>query len=81
MKSKQDRNVAVPSFKKNYPAIAEWVSGCGWIELGVDERNLFFARALDEGGMVWESPIKRPNVDRAMKDLETALQKWISENF
>ena len=81
MKTRRSKNTSTPSSSKSYPAIAQWVSGCGWIALGVDERNKFFARALDEGGMVWESQVKRSSVDRAVKDLETAIQKWICENF
>ena len=42
-------------FSKAYPNIAYWVEACGWIEIGQDEYSTSLVRALDEGGMVWES--------------------------
>ena len=42
-------------FSKAYPNIAYWVNTQGWIEIGQDEYSTSLVRALDEGGMVWES--------------------------
>src|SRR4051812_496668 len=53
---KSNKDSRKNSFKDLYPAIAEYVSGWGWIEVGRDERNRSFVRALDEGGLVWEAP-------------------------
>jgi hypothetical protein len=44
------------TFAQNYPHIAKWVRGYGWIEWGDDlfplERRSCI-RALDEGGLIW----------------------------
>ncbi len=42
-------------FKKNYPGLALWVDGWGWIEIGCDEYSNSLVRVLDEGGLIWES--------------------------
>ena len=53
-------------FEQNYPHIAEWVKSWGWIEIGDDGMAGSFIRALDEGGMVWES-------DRTYQTLDDVL--------
>ena len=68
------------AFKELYPAIAEYVSGWGWIEMRRDERNRSFVRALDEGGLVWEAPSKISSADKAFEALESALHKIMTEN-
>lgn len=68
------------TFKEIYPAIAEYVSGWGWIEVGQDEMNRSFIRALDEGGLVWEAPSRIRSADKAFEALESALQKIMTEN-
>ena len=37
-----------------FPHLAAWVTTHGWIEIGYDEDQRSFIRALDSGGMVWE---------------------------
>jgi hypothetical protein len=37
-----------------YPTIARWISEFGWVEFGIDGFNRPFARALEEGGTVWQ---------------------------
>ena len=34
--------------------MAEWVHGCGWIEIGDQDWQGFVVRALNEGGLVYE---------------------------
>lgn len=41
-------------FERAYPAIAKWVKDYGWVEIGYDEYNNSFIRAIDIGGLVWE---------------------------
>jgi len=67
-------------FKELYPAIAEYVSGWGWIEVGRDERNRSFVRALDERGLVWEAPSKICGADKSFDAMESALHKIMTEN-
>ena len=57
-------------FSKAYPNIAYWVEACGWIEIGQDEYSNSLVRALDEGGLVWESSDDHTTVDAALQALE-----------
>lgn len=65
------------SFEEVYPNIAYWVESCGWIELGRDDCRDSFVRALDEGGMVWESDARYGTLDEALSALEAALGEWL----
>ena len=38
------------------------------------------ARALDEGGMVWEGSAHYETVDEAFDALESALAEWMEQN-
>lgn len=69
------------SFENRYPNIAYWVSSHGWIELGRDHYSPSLVRALDEGGMVWESSAHYETVDEAFDALESALAEWMEQNF
>jgi hypothetical protein len=66
-------------FEDNYPFIARWIDSYGWIEIGQDDFSSSLIRALDEGGMIWESAKKYSSVDAALRDLEIALMKAINE--
>jgi hypothetical protein len=64
-----------------YAAIAWWVSNHGWIEVGYDDSNRSFVRALDPGGMVWEGEYRYASLDDALAALDTALAVFIREQF
>ncbi len=64
-------------FSKAYPNIAYWVEACGWIEIGQDEFSTPLVRAIDEGGMVWESSDDHETVDEALQALEIELAEWL----
>jgi len=64
-------------FSKLYPNIAYWVEACGWIEIGQDEYSSSLVRALDEGGMVWESSDDHETLDEALQALEMELAEWL----
>lgn len=68
------------SFSHVYPTIARWVEEQGWIEIGLDEYSTSLIRALDPGGLVWESDAKVASVDEALIALEEALKKWFEQN-
>jgi len=38
------------------------------------------ARALDEGGMVWEGKTKYKSIDDLLDDLEAGIAQWLEEN-
>lgn len=62
-----------------YPTIARWASGYGWIEFGIDGLDRPFARALDEGGTVWEGQGHYETLDEALGDLEKGLTRFMEE--
>jgi len=62
-------------FSKAYPNIAHWVDTQGWIEIGQDDYSSSLVRALDEGGMVWESSDDHKTVDEALQALEIELRE------
>ncbi len=67
-------------FSELYPSITKWIDIQGWIEIGQDENSESFVRAIDEGGLVWESNEKHNSIDDSLFDLEKYLEKWIEEN-
>lgn len=66
-------------FEETYPIITWWVKEHGWIEIGQDEASRSFARALDEGGMVWEGKERYATLDEAWQDLEAGLAEWAKQ--
>ncbi|MBP8252043.1 MAG: hypothetical protein KAX40_06730 [Herpetosiphon sp.] len=68
------------TFSDSYPTIARWIAEQGWIELGSDEMSDSLIRALDPGGMVWESDADITSLDHALAELEQALIDWFDEN-
>ena len=67
-------------FAQTYPAITRWVEDQGWVEIGVNEYSTSLARALDAGGLVWESNGEEKTVDEALQALEKVLQEWFEQN-
>jgi len=64
--------------EKLFPAIAKWVNGYGYIEIGDQEMFGFVARALNDGGLVFEDD--RPDtLAEAMAALEKGLRQWYKE--
>jgi hypothetical protein len=68
------------SFAESYPTIARWIEEQGWIEIGSDEYSTSLVRALDPGGMVWESDTAIDSIDEALKELEKELKGWFKKN-
>ncbi len=69
------------SVDEAFPHLTEWVTTHGWIEIGYDDYNRSFIRALDGGGMVWEGSMVYTTLDSACKALDDALAAWMKENF
>jgi hypothetical protein len=62
-----------------YPNVAEWVRGCGWIEVGDQDWQGLVVRALNGGGMIYEKEGCR-TLAEAMAALDSGLGKWFKEN-
>jgi len=71
--------VSSESFEACYPHIARWVIG-GWIEIGRDDCNRSFVRALDIGGLVWEGNAQYMTLDEALQALDAGIAAWLKEN-
>jgi hypothetical protein len=67
-------------FVNTFPNIIRWVTEQGWIEIGQDENSKSLVRAIDPGGLVWESSEKQTSIDDALYALENYLEKWFEEN-
>jgi hypothetical protein len=67
------------SLAATYPTIALWASGYGWVEFGIDGLDRPFARALDEGGIVWEGQALYESLDEALGDMEERLTRFMEE--
>jgi hypothetical protein len=64
--------------EKLFPAIARWVQGYGYIEIGDQEMFGFVVRAFGYGGMVVEDD-KPDTLAEALAVLEQGLKKWFEE--
>lgn len=70
-----------PAFEASYADVAGWIMGGGWVELGHQEGTSSMARALDEGGVVWEGKERYDNVDDLLRDLNEGIARWNEENL
>jgi hypothetical protein len=52
----------------------------GWIEVGRDDCNRSFLRALDIGGLVWEGDAEYPSLDQALRALDNGIAEWLAEH-
>jgi len=69
------------AFATSYPHIAAWVGGEeGWIEVGSDEYNRSFVRAVYGGGLAWEGKPSYPSMDEAFRALDAGIAAWLGEN-
>jgi hypothetical protein len=62
-----------------HPNITRWVKTHGWIEIGQDNYSLSFARALDEGGMIWEGGNDNETLDQVFETLEQGIAGWMKD--
>ncbi len=68
-------------FEHMYPNIARWVQSYGWMEMGADHYSRSLVRALDEGGMVWESTEDDATLDATLDALESFLAHRMKEYY
>lgn len=67
-----------PDVQKAFPAIAKWVRGFGHVEIGDQEGFGFIVRAIDYGGVVFESD-KPDTLAEAMAALEKGLAAYFEQ--
>jgi hypothetical protein len=64
------------SVDQQFPAISIWIEECGRIEVGRGEGTGFVARALDDGGLVFEN-----NGSKTLAEAMAALEEGLTERF
>jgi len=64
-----------PAVAVKYPHIALWIVD-GLVELGRTDYSRSMARALDEGGMVWEGKTSYADLDELLSDLNEGIAQW-----
>jgi hypothetical protein len=75
---RSDSEAKPPAVKERYPAVAQFVRESGWIEIGDQQGVGFVARALDQGGLVFEDKMPR-SLGEALAALERGLERdWPS---
>ena len=66
------------SFEEKSPYISAWVLD-GQIEIGYGEYDDVFIRAIDAGGVAWESNAKFSSMDEALSALDKGIADWCEE--
>ncbi len=61
------------SAEEMYPHVARWIVDGGRVELGPCEHNRSLARALVEGGIVWEGMEKYADLDDLLRHLDAGI--------
>ena len=74
IKGQQQREVS-RVIEGQFPLLAWWVQGGGWIEFGETEYSRSLVRVLDIGGMLWESKKRYRSLDEMLQAAEQALQE------
>ena len=68
------------TFAIAYPNIAWWVKDNGaFIAIGYDYNTDSYARALDEGGMVWSGGEPSDMLDELLKSLDDGIASAMEE--
>jgi hypothetical protein len=75
----QPHSSSPDSFEGRYPHIAAWVRH-GWIEIGHDDCNRPFLRAMSIGGVVWEGDDRYASLDDALNALDAGIAAWERDN-
>lgn len=68
------------NFESLYSNINRFTDEYGWIEIGVSDsyNDNSFIKAFDEGGTVWIGEENYPSMEKALQDLEQALENWFA---
>ena len=77
MARKRKEDTAPPD---RFPHLHRWCLAHGWIEVGGQWQDPFFARALNEGGQVWGGEGPYRTMDEALQALEQGIAAFMAEN-
>lgn len=72
-------NVLPGDLATRFPNASAWALGGGWIEIGQYDRGGSHARALDEGGQIWEGKRQYRTLEEALKALDKGIAEWLEE--
>ena len=67
-------------FATSYPCLAKWLAEYGQLELGYDDATDTFARALNEGGMVWSGGFGYETPESWLESLEAGVRVYMVDN-
>jgi hypothetical protein len=67
-------------FDEQYPNVAWWCQGQGWIELGRDEVSTSVTCVLDIEGLLWEGDDRYETVDEALSEADEFIEGWRTEH-
>ncbi len=70
-------SAATFDFEARYPHIAAWIELEGSIEIGHEPNTDSYARALDEGGMVWSGGHQNGSLDDWLQALDAGLADFM----
>jgi hypothetical protein len=63
----------------SYPNLNAWVFGGGWVEIG-HNYGTSMARALDEGGQIWEGNRKYRSLEEVLQALDQGIADWLKKH-
>jgi hypothetical protein len=58
-----------------YPNVAEFIFSQGCIELGYEPNTRTYARAIDEGGTVWDGGKSNMTLEELLEVMEAGLEE------
>lgn len=64
------------SLSSRFPGVAKWVQSHGSIEIGSQDSVGFIVRALDDGGLIFETD-RCTSLDQSMAALERGIRAWL----
>jgi hypothetical protein len=71
----------MPSIDAAYPALRQWVTSHGWIEMGVIDGFSSMIQVLNEGGLIWAGDASYPSLDAAFQAADQAIARWLEEEY
>lgn len=74
----KNNNEPSGGFDAQYPHIADWVTGGGWIEIGPNGGMTSFVRALIDNDLLWEGEEHYATLEAALQALEDGIAQSLN---